>query len=353
MPWDSGTWDDGRTWDSDEAPPQILTSELTLAINTAMEYWEVTKARAIETLPVWSAHLDTLKIGTLGHVELEGYIDGFEALVQDRTAAQDEYDGAFRTAQDALLRMKVLGTKVPGIIEGHLSENRLIMKDLDDLYAVQPRTEDSILKRLHMVLPVWVRANAALAALSPTQPPIVRVVGGVSYTAAAAKGLIEGYTELLKTTKEKQEALDKTRETLRAHDRACDQLNKRFYKVARNTADEDSPLAKALDKITTEPGTPPPETIEIATVTQGGQGGLQVILGYVLGGGDHATTMVLKWKVEGVDADYVHSMPLDASGNALGPFTQGQTVTIITEVSNSSGTRTTAPRTITIQTPVV
>lgn len=354
-------FDSGDRWDDPELvwgplpgeDATLLTSDQTLAINTAMEYWEVTKSRAIETLPVWSAHLDTLKIGTLGHVELEGLIDGFEALVQARTAAQDEYDGAFRTAQDALLRMKVLGTKVPAIIEGHLEENRLIMKDLNDLYPTQPRAEDSILKRLHMLLPVWVRANTAMAALSPTQPPIVRVVGGVSYTAAAAKALIEGYTELLKITKGKQEALDATRETLRAHDRACDQLNKRFYKVARAQSDPDSPLANALDGITTEPGTPAPETIEIATVTQGGEGGLQALLAFVLGGGDHATTKVVKWKVEGVDADYTHSVPLDASGNALGPFAVGQVVTIITEVSNSSGTRTTAPRTITIQTPVV
>jgi len=38
--------------------------------------------------------------------------------------------------------------------------------------------------------------------------------------------------------------------------------------------------------------------------------------------------------------------------NALGPFTVGQVVTIITEVSNSVATRTTAPRTITIGVPV-
>ena len=54
----------------------------------------------------------------------------------------------------------------------------------------------------------------------------------------------------------------------------------------------------------------------------------------------------------GVDLDFIHSAPLDASGNALGPFTVGQVVRVITEVSNSSGTRTTAPRTITIEEPI-
>jgi hypothetical protein len=170
---------------------------------------------------------------------------------------------------------------------------------------------------------------------------------------AAATALFNDYTELLVTAKKKQDALDVSREALRAHDRTCDLLNKRFYKIAKATADEDSALERALEGITTEPGTPAPETIEIATVTQGGEGGLQALVAFVPGGGDHATTKVVKWKVQGVDADFTHSVPLDASGNALGPFAVGQVVTILTEVSNSVATRTTAPRTITIQTPVV
>jgi hypothetical protein len=103
--------------------------------------------------------------------------------------------------------------------------------------------------------------------------------------------------------------------------------------------------------VPTEEGTPAPDTIEIATVTQGGDGGLQVLVAYVPGGGDHATTKLVKWQV-GSETDFPHSAPLDASGNALGPFTQGQVVKIITQVSNSAGTRTVAPRTITIEAPI-
>ena len=50
---------------------------------------------------------------------------------------------------------------------------------------------------------------------------------------------------------------------------------------------------------------------------------------------------------------FAHSAPLDASGNALGPFAVGQMVKIITEVSNSAGTRTIAQRTITIAEPIL
>ena len=49
----------------------------------------------------------------------------------------------------------------------------------------------------------------------------------------------------------------------------------------------------------------------------------------------------------------MREVPLDLSGNALGPFAPGQVVTVLTEVSNSVGTRTSAPRTILIAEPIV
>ena len=87
-------------------------------------------------------------------------------------------------------------------------------------------------------------------------------------------------------------------------------------------------------------------------MTQGGEGGAQVLVSYVQGGGDHATTKQVQFMVVGTDADFAHTAPLDASGNALGPFATGAVVKIRTLVSNSAGTRTTAPRTITIEEPI-
>ena len=318
-----------------------------------MEYYEITKSRAQETLPVWVAHLPTLHIGVKTSADLATLIDGFEPLVQARVAAQDDFDAAFRAAQGALGIMKVLGTKVPQLIEGQLSENAAVMKDVDDLFSTQPRAEGTILKRLRELLPTWVRANAALLALSPTQTPIVRTVAGVTYTAAEAATLLNSYTTLVGTIKTKEELLDGCREALRGHDRATDRLNKTWYKVAKATADAGSPLANALDGITTEAGTPAPVVIEIDHVVQGGDYGLQALVSYIAGGGEHATSKTIRWKIEGVDADFTHSAPLDASGNALGPFTVGQVVKLFAEVSNSSGTRTTAVRTITIGPAIV
>ena len=356
--WDDGLtfWDDGSTWDSAlTGNVTVLTPATAIPTNTtiAMEYWEITKQRAQQTLPVWTQYTPTLKVGGQGTAELTALIAGFEPLVQQRTAAQDDFDAAYRAGQDALLRMKVLGTKVPVLIEGHLDENAGIIKDVDDLYSTNPRTESSILKRLRELLPVWTRANAALAAMAPAQPPIARSVGGVVYTVALAQTLLDSYTAVVNTISTKAEALDVKRVALRAQDRTVDQLNKRWYKIAKAQSDPGSDLYEALNGITTEPGTPAPDTIEIETVTQGGEAGLQVLVAYHPGGGAHATSKLIKWQVVGVDADFVHSAPLDASGNALGPFVKDQVVKLITEVSNSSGTRTTAPRTIVIGEPVV
>ena len=66
----------------------------------------------------------------------------------------------------------------------------------------------------------------------------------------------------------------------------------------------------------------------------------------------HATTKLVKWKVVGVDVGFDNSATLDPSGNTLGPFAVDQVVLVMTEVSNSSGTRTSAVRTITIEEPI-
>lgn len=317
-----------------------------------MEYWEITKDRAQKTLPVWLNYVSTLKIGGLGPVDLEVFIDGYEPLVQQRTVAQDEADAAARAVQGALLKMKILGTRVPAIIEGQLDEDESLMKDVDDLYAVNPRTESTILKRARMLYPVWLRANAVLAAMTPPQPPVTRVIQAMPYTVVTLKALLDDFTELVRAMEEKDTALNVVREGLRAHDRGCDRLNKRWYKVVKAQYDPGDEVYEALAQIPTEPSTPAPEVIEIDTVTQGGEEGLQVLVAYVPGGGAHATTKTVEWTLPGDAEPWTRTVPLDASGNALGPFAVGAAIQVRTKVENSVGTRTSAPRTITIEEPI-
>jgi hypothetical protein len=355
--WDTPgvTWDSGFRWDQTfpaGGEPNFSEKPTLSTTHNHMEYWEITKARAIQTLPVWTQHLTTTTIGVFTSATLSGLIAGFEPLVQARVAKQDFYDKAFRAAQKSLGTMRVLGVKVAAMIDSQLTENESIMKDLADVYRVQPRDEASVLSRLRVLLPLWVRANTALAALGAGIAPIVRAVGGVAYTAAAAQALLDGYTQLTNDISHELSQLNEARASLRAHDRECDQLNKRFYQYAKAVSDEGSALENALGGITTEPSTPVPETVEIDSIAQGGEQGVQALVDYVDGGGDHATEKSVYYKVEGVNAEFVKA-ELDFSGNALGPFAVGQVVKIYTEVANSAGRRTTAVRTITITEPIV
>ncbi|HEY0551345.1 MAG TPA: hypothetical protein VGF13_17200 [Verrucomicrobiae bacterium] len=318
-----------------------------------MEFWEITKERAQVTRPVWQQFTPDLKVAKLGFADLDGLIAQFEPLVQAREAAQDDVDEANRAIQRSLQVMKVLGTKVPAIIEGLLDEDAVLMQEVQSLYGATPRTEATILERGRALYPLWLLANTTLAAMVPAQAPIKRMIAGVEYTAQSLKDLLVGYTDLVKALSDRETVLNEKKADLRKLDRSVDQLNKRWYKVAKASTDEGTDLFEALQTIPTEPRTPAPVAIEIATVTQGGADGLQVVVTYEPDGGQHATTKLVQWQVVGTDEGFLHSAPWAVNGNVLGPFAQGAEVKIITEVSNSVGTRTSAPRTMTLGPPIV
>lgn len=357
-------WDDGLTWDDPnlfwDGPPadhplrQTLSPNqpITLNTQTSMEYWEITLDRAQKTLPVWQTFVPTQNVRTLLPADLQTLIAGFQPLVQARVTAQDEADAAFRAVQSALLKMKLLGTKIPVFIEIQLAEDEGILQDVADLYAVNPRTESTILKRASMLLPVWQKANTKLAAMTPPQEPLTLNIQGQAYTAALLQALLTGQAALNGALAAKNLALNGAREALRVHDQACDRLNKDWYRLVKTGAEEGSALLTALEGIPTEPSTPPPETIEIETLTQGGEEGTQALVAYVAGGGVHATAKELQYTLPGDAEPFTHTVPLEAGGNALGPFAVGTVLTVRTSVGNSAGTRTSAPRTLTIEEPI-
>jgi hypothetical protein len=220
------------------------------------------------------------------------------------------------------------------------------------VFRIAPRFGPSILSRARALYPVWVRANTALAALTPPAAPITRPIQGTPQTAALLKALLDGFTDVSKEQDDQEAMLDKKRSELRALDRQTDQLSKNWYQVVKNTYDPGSAVYEALASIPVETRTPAPDPIDLQPLEQGGDDGLHVLVSYEPGGGAHATTKEVEYMVEGVDADFGHAVDLDASGNLLGPFTVGQVVRVRTKVSNSSGARTSAVRMITIEEPL-
>jgi hypothetical protein len=66
----------------------------------------------------------------------------------------------------------------------------------------------------------------------------------------------------------------------------------------------------------------------------------------------NADDRFLEYLVKGVDTVFVHSVPVEFCGNALGPFVVGQSVQIRTRTVNGSGARTSAVRMLVILPPV-
>jgi hypothetical protein len=350
--FDSGFFydDPGLGYSPGSPPNNIILPSSGLTGTTGMEYWEITKDRAQKTLAVWTLHVPTVKIGAVDKAAFEALIDDFEPKAQARTTAQDAFDEAVRTVKTALLKMKILGTKVPQIIEGQMPDEAGIIDDLADVFRIAPRSEPTILGRARALYPVWVRANTVMTSLTPPGAAITRAVAGVSHTATMLKALLDGFTDLSKEQDDKEAVLDQKRSDLRALDRQVDRIAKNWYQVIKNTYDPGSPVYDALASIPTEEGTPYPTAIDLNPLVQGD--GLEVLATYEPGGGEHATTKAVEWMVEGVDADFTHTAELDPSGNTLGPFTVGQVVKVRTKATNSSGSTTSAVRSITITTPV-
>jgi hypothetical protein len=317
-----------------------------------MQPWETTLARSQATLTVWTQHAPDMTVAGKTPADLADLNADFEPLVQTRAMKRDDADAAYRAVQSSLLKMQLLGARVPAIIEAQLSEDDGIVRDLRDVYKVKQTSQNKILERVRRLHPVWVRANTALAAMTPALPPITRPIQGVAHTAAMYLALVNGFAALTQASSDAEGIYDNALEALDDHEAEVDALIKRWYKSAKATFEPGTPAYAALDSIPTEPASPYPDPIEISTLVQGGDGGLNVLVNYVAGGGAHATTKLVKWQINGVDPGFDQSAPLDPSGNTLGPFVVGQVVQVMTEVTNSVGSRTSAVRTITIEEPI-
>jgi hypothetical protein len=99
--------------------------------------------------------------------------------------------------------------------------------------------------------------------------------------------------------------------------------------------------------IPTSPSTPAPSALEIATATPSAGG--NVAVAYTPGGGAHATTMFLQWKVVGVDADFGHDTTVNEAGQTVATGgAVGATVQLRTRCTNSTGTTLSTVKTVTL-----
>ena len=317
-----------------------------------MQPWEITLKRAQTTHVVWKTHWPDLRVGSQSYLNLEALIGQFEPLAQQCVVTQRAQDDAERAAQATLEKLQLLGTHVPHIIQGQLDDNAPLMTALKKVFQHRPRTVAGILARMRDLYPLWLMADEALAAFTPPHPPITRQLQKIAHSAAMAKTLLDGYNEQIHLAGRARKANHVQKAAMQAHDKRVDQLNKNWYKVVKSSFEQGTSEYEALKRIPTEKGALVPAVLEIKSLKQGGGQGREVIIRYAPKGGERSTRRRVRWQVIGVDEDYAHELPLDRKGNTLGPFEPGTTLQIIAEVANSAGTRSSAPRMITIEEPL-
>ena len=97
-------------------------------------------------------------------------------------------------------------------------------------------------------------------------------------------------------------------------------------------------------------GTPAPGILVITGVTQTG---LSLAVAYDAESGEHATVLELLYKVAGVHTEFQRVAADKVAGNTIGPFVQGQVVTLGTDVGNSRDFSELSPeQTVTVGPPV-
>lgn len=99
--------------------------------------------------------------------------------------------------------------------------------------------------------------------------------------------------------------------------------------------------------IPTSPTTPEPTPLEIATTTPGAGGAVAVT--YAATGGQHATVLMLQWRIVGVETEFGHDTTVNPAGQtAATGGSAGQVVELRVRTTNSSGTTFSAVKAVTL-----
>lgn len=270
-----------------------------------------------------------------GEVTLASHTADVSALqtkANERDVQQDVVDVA-RLLRDANLRfMEDLCIRFPRKLEGDLTVADPLHKEIADLRAIDPDSPDNTAARTRRTISLWKRINTARAA---QVPPVAAFQVGASVVGDLETALNNQNT-LLQNVENERGKLTQKREALRLLAVKVDENNKRWYAAWEGEFAVGSPERNALSQIDTGSQTPQPDALEINTAVVNPPD--QVVFTYVAGGGDHATSFKLKWKIETVDTDFVHEAVLNLLGQTVTVANAaGKTVSFKAVAINSTG----------------
>lgn len=311
-----------------------------------MEYYQAIQERSAQTGAVAQQYFPTMNIVGITADDLLEKSQALIALAQQRDDALIAFDAASSARNQGYLTLRSLIFVLPRIAQGQLDDvvaaESALLDYLSPVFAIDPRNTDLAIKRGLKLVAALTQIDEYLASLTPPRAPVRSGGKGVDELSAA----ITAQLALAQAYEMRGTDVSVAREALRVEATALDRLNKRFYKMMRGEARENETLTKALEQIDTGPNRP--ATLSIYKTLQGGTESRQVLVSYVIGSYDDKATNIIEWKVDGVDAAFTHSVAVDPSGNAIGPFKQGQTIQLRTRATNSNGGTVGSTRKITI-----
>ncbi len=304
------------------------------------EYHEVVHTRGQQTIGVWGTFDEDLKVGKLTLAQHTTDVAAIFTAAGQRDAAQDDLDLARAAVRNKTAELADLTIRFPRAAEGQLEPDSDLHGEIENCRAIEPNTPENAVARGRRVIGVVTRYNAGQAALAPPGDPLTiknAVPGGDDVELADLQALVNAMPGLEQAVEDAKSALNKKRSALRKATAKVDKNNKRWFDAWSGNFAAGSDELEALSQIDTGPHTPPPSALQISTVTPSAGGHFAVA--YTSGGGAHATTLHLQWKIVGVDAEFGHDTLVILAGQtvATGALT-GTDVTFRTRAQNSQGT---------------
>jgi hypothetical protein len=312
-----------------------------------MEFYQSVQNRAAQTAAVIRQVLPTLSVGGVTVEGLLGQSQALEELAQRRDDALADFDAAGNAENQGFLALRALTLTLPKAAQANLEDGIAAETTLLDLlapvYAVDPRNTELAQKRGKKLVSALHRINDYLTGLTPARAPVSSAGRGVAELEAA----MSAQPALVQALEDAATAVSTARSALRTAATNLDRLNKRFYAALKAEARSHALLSDALAQISIA-GDNHPATLSIRSLVQGGTDDRQVLINYVGDTYDGSTTSSVEWLLKGVDTGFAHSVAVDPSGNAIGPFAAGQIVQLRTRVRNANGSTTGSVRTLTI-----
>ena len=312
-----------------------------------MEYYQAIQNRAAQTAAVVKQHLPALSVGDVTASQLLALSQQLNALAQQRDDALVAFDTANSELHRALTPLRQLVLALPRVIQGELSDaveaESALLDLLSPVFAVEARNGELIVRRAMKLASALNAIDAYLAAQTPSRPPIR--AGGRGYADLVA--MIEAFPAKVQRCEDRNADVSAARTALRTGAMHLDRINKRFFSKLTAEARSDTALAGALAQIETSSRHLPP-TLSIREIRQGGADARQLLVSYVAMTYDDGAENFIEWRLIDDPEGFPNALPVDPSGNALGPFASGARIQLRTRVRNSNGATTGSIRTLEI-----